>query len=181
MEATERTTYGILAQFDSPDKLIEAATKMRDKGFKNWDVHSPYPIHGMDDAMGEERSKLGLMVAAMAILGGLGILYFTWWTSAVDYPFIISGKPYFAYIAYVPIFFAVCVLLSAFTAVFGMLGLVDSKFHHPVFYSDNFAKVTDDGFFVSVLSDDPSFDKVQTRAFLEEIGGKNVEYLEGDD
>ena len=170
---------GTLARFESPADLLHAAEKVRDAGYKHFDCHSPFPVHGMDKAMGLKRSKLGWIIGLAAIAGTSGALLLTWWTMAVDYPLVISGKPFFAYQAYVPVIFASGVLLSAVAALVGMLAINGlPRLHHPVFYSEQFGQVTDDGFFVSIESRDPKFQIEQTRLFLESIGGKDIEILE---
>ena len=172
------TIYGALAQFPGPAGILAAAEKVREAGFSDWDVHSPYPVHGMDDAMGVSRSKLGWIVGAMAFVGfGFG-LWLQWWTSAVALPVIVAGKLYFSYQAFFPITFSLTVLFSVFASVFGMIGLIKQSYFHPVFYSENFAKATDDGFFVSIMAKDPKFDPKATTDFLASIGGEHVELLE---
>jgi len=182
MNSTAETRIqGVLARFDGPSALIEAAKKVREAGYTKFDCHSPFPIHGMDAAMGLGRSPLGWMVGLAAIFGTSGALALQWWTSAVDYKLVISGKPFFSYQAYVPVTFALGVLLAAFAALIGMLAINGlPRFHHPVFYSDRFTKATDDGFFVSIEADDPKFSPEQSKAFLESIGGADTEVLEGD-
>ncbi len=174
-------TLGLLAEFENPATLMNAAEKFREAGYKTFDCHSPFPIHGMDEAMGLKRSPIGYIVGAMAVTGaalGIGIQYYA---SVVAYPHIISGKPFFSWQAYVIITFALFILLGAFAAVIGMLKINGlPRFYHPVFYSDNFKKFSDDGFFVSVESDDPAFDIDKTKAFMDSVGGKNIEVLEGE-
>jgi len=169
---------GLLAEFEGPTELIEAAEKMRDGSFKRFDCHSPYPIHGMDQAMGLKRSPVGYIAGALGFIGGAGGLLLQWWTSTIDYPVVISGKPFFSYQAYVPVTFGLTVLLAALGAFFAML-IANRlpQWYHAVFHSDRFAKATDDGFFISVDSSDPKFEENQTRQFLESIGGKNIELL----
>ncbi|MFZ5981502.1 MAG: DUF3341 domain-containing protein [Candidatus Zixiibacteriota bacterium] len=170
---------GLLARFETPAALFSAAEKTRDSGYNKFDCHSPFPIHGLDKAMGLNRSRLGWIVGLAALTGTSGALALQWWTSTIDYPLVISGKPFFSFQAFVPVTFALGVLLSAFAALIGMLALNGlPRLHHPVFYSDNFARVTDDGFFISIEADDPQFDLDKTRAFLESIGGKDLEVLE---
>jgi len=169
---------GILARFESAADLLKAAEKTRNAGYKKFDCHSPFPIHGMDKAMGLKRSGLGWLVGISGIIGTTGALALQWWTSTIDYPIVISGKPLFSFQAYVPVTFAVGVLLSAFTALFGMLILNGlPRWFHPVFYSDKFSRFSDDGFFISVEPDDPNFDPDKTGKFLESIGGKDIELL----
>lgn len=171
---------GLLAEFGNPTELKHAAEKLRDAGYKKFDCHSPFPIHGMDKAMGLGRSSLGWIIGLAAIIGTSGALCLQWWTSTIDYPLVISGKPLFSFQAYVPITFALGVLLSAVAALIGMLALNGlPRFHHPVFYSDRFAKFSTDGFFVSIEIGDPLFDIDRTRSLLESIGGQNIEELNG--
>ena len=168
----------ILAEFDSPNDLMHAAEKMRDSGYPKFDCHSPFPIHGMDGAMGLKRSPLGYIIGVMGSIGLLGMLTLTYWTNIYGYPMVISGKPYFSWQAFVPVIFAITILLSAFGAFFGMLAINRlPQLYHKLFNSERFGKVTDNGFFVSVESDDPKFDEAQTKQFLESIGGKNVEVI----
>jgi len=171
-------TEGMLAEFENPAQLIQAAEKLRDSTYKKFDCHSPFPIHGMDKAMGEKRSYLGWIVGAVAFIGFTAGFGLEWWTSAVDYPLVISGKPFFSYQAYGPVAFAMMVLLSALTALLGML-IINKlpRYHHPVFHSDRFARVSDDAFFVSIEASDPEFDEQKTAEFLKSIGGSNIELL----
>ena len=126
--------HGIIAEFDSPATLLKAGVALRDKGYKLFDCHSPFPIHGMDDAMGIKRSPLGYIIAFFAIIGGLIGLGLQTWVHAIAYPLIISGKPYFAWQAYIIVTFALIILFGAFGAVFGMLGLNKlPRYHHPLF------------------------------------------------
>ncbi len=174
--------HGLIAEFDSPSTLLKAGTILRDKGFKQFDCHSPFPIHGMDNAMGLKRSPLGYIIAFFAIIGGLIGLGLQTWVHSIQYPLVISGKPFFAWQAYIIVTFALTILFGAFGAVFGMLGLNKlPRYHHYLFYSDKFKKFSDDGFFVSIGSDDKMFDKIEITDFLQSIGGKNIEVLEGDE
>lgn len=172
-----------LAEFKNPADLLHAAAKVRDEGFKKFDCHSPFPIHGMDAAMGEKRSPLGFMTGIVAFVMFIGMMIFQGWTSAIDYPLVLSGKPFFSYQTYGIAAWAVMVLTSALTALVGMLVLNKMpRLHHPLFYSANFSqKANDDGFFVSIEAEDEKFDPEKTKIFLESIGGKNIELIVPDD
>jgi len=180
---SDKKVLAILAEFKDPAELLHAAEKVRDEGYKQFDCHSPFPIHGMDDAMGEKRSPLGYIVAFVAITMATGMLLFQGWTSAIDYPLVLSGKPYFSYQAFGVASWAVMVLSSAIVTLIGMLVLNKMPMlHHPLFYSDNFCKkVNDDGFFVSIEAADEKFDSATTKSFLEKIGGTNLELISADD
>lgn len=171
----------ILARFSNPAELIEAAKQVRDAGYEKFDCHSPFPIHGMDDAMGLKRSPLGFIVGVMTLTGaavGMGLQY---WTSTIEYPLIISGKPFFSWQAFFIITFALFVLFGAFGSVLGMFHLNRlPRLHHPLFYSKQFERVTDDAFFVSIEAEDEKFDEKQTKAFLDSIGGSDLEVITGE-
>ena len=171
----------ILAEFDSPKDLIHAAEKMRDSGYIKFDCHSPFPIHGMDDAMGLKRSQIGYVIGTMGAIGLLSMVALTYWTNIYAYPMVISGKPYFSWQAFVPVIFAITILLSAFGAFFGMLAINKlPQLYHKIFFSERFKKVTDNGFFISVESDDPLYSEEKVSGFLIDIGGSNVEVIKTD-
>ena len=174
-------TLGALARFANPAELIEAAKKIRDAGYEKFDCHSPFPIHGMDDAMGLKRSPLGYIVGGMTLTGATVGMTLQYWIAAVEYPLVISGKPFFSWQAFIIVTFALFVLFGAFGAVLGMLHLNRlPRLHHPVFYSDKFAKVTDDAFYVSIEADDDQFDDKKIQDFLSSIGGTDVELVAGE-
>jgi hypothetical protein len=171
--------YGILAEFATPRDLHHACERVRDAGFTRWDAHTPFPVHGLEGAMGLRRSRLPWIVLAAGLTGAaLGFLL-QWWVHARAYPLVISGKPYVAWPAYIPITFEVGVLFAALGAVFGMLGLNRLPMHHhPLFRSQVFERVTDDAFFISIESWDPQFDPTGTGKLLESLGARRVELLE---
>ena len=175
--------YGYLAEFENPGALIKGAEAVRDCGFANWDCYSPFPVHGIDPAMGIKRTVLPLIVFAGGF-GGLSLgLFLQWWTNAFDWKWIVSGKPFFSLPANIPITFETTVLLSAFTAFLGMWALNKlPQVWHPLFRSNRFRKVTDDGFFIGVEAADDSFDTQETAALLRGAGATHIEkvYLDPD-
>jgi hypothetical protein len=192
-EAIKRI-HGYLAEFDSPQALYEAAKKANEAGFTHWDVHSPYPIHGMDDAMGLGRSKLPHLVFFGGVAGFCTAFFlasatqtnvwgklFTWLPGGMPYPTVVQAKPdnIFTTPAFFPVMFELTILLSAFTILIGLLSFIQlPRLNHPLFESDRFRKVTDDAFFMCIESKDPQFSEAATREFLEEIGGANIELVE---
>ena len=180
MSETRPKIRGLLAEFDNPAVLLQAARDMHAAGYTRFDCHSPFPVHGMVQAMGQRRSVLGFIIAGVAFFAMCGGLILQWWTNAVDYPFVISGKPLISFQAYAPVGFGVSILISAIaTVVFLSILNKMPRLFHPVFFSERFKKVTEDGFFVSVEVEDPIFEVEATSRWLESIGGKNIETLQG--
>jgi len=174
----EDRLYGLLAEFANPGALIKAAKTIRKAGYKHFDTHSPFPVHGMDKAMGLGQSKVGYITFIGGVTG-LGLAtWLQWWTSAVDYPINISGKPFFAIEPSVPIMFELTVLFSALSAVGGMLLLNGlPRPYNPLFYSQRFSHVTDDAYFLHIAASDPLFDTEDTRRLLLEAQAQEVEEI----
>ncbi len=171
-----------LAEFNSPGEILHAAQKTQAAGYKNYDTHTPFPVHGMDAAMGLSDSKLGLIVFPLGLCGAIGAFSMMMWMNGYDYPLIIGGKPPTSVPSMIPIMFELTVLLSAFAAVFGMLGLNKlPRHHHPIFTSDRFASFSDDKFFLSIEAEDPKFDVEKTKAFIAGLHASHVELLYDDD
>ena len=170
--------YGILARFDNPKALMLAAKKVKDNGFSKFDCHTPYPMHGLDDAMGMKRSILGYIVGVGALGGAALGLLLQWFASAYAYPIVISGKPYFSWQAYMIITFVTMVLGGALSSLLGMFHLNRMPaYYHPLFNSDQFKRATDDGFFISIESEDKLYDQDNTIEFLKSIGGEDIEVI----
>ncbi|NOU29900.1 MAG: DUF3341 domain-containing protein [Polyangiaceae bacterium] len=170
-----------LAQYETPGACLHAAEKLRDAGYKNFDAHTPFPVHGMDAAMGMGDSKLGWIVLPAGITGCALAFTMMYWMNAVDYPIVIGGKPPGAIPSMIPIMFELTVLLSCLTTVFGMFGLNKiPRHHHPIFNSDRFAAATDDKFFISVEVEDPKFHLERTKKVLEGTHPTFIELVEDD-
>jgi len=175
--AEYRKVYGLGAEFDSAASLMQAAEKIRDAGFSKWDVHTPFPVHGMDKAMGLGKSWLSAPVFIGGSTGLLTAALLTFIPSWGIYPMIVHGKPFnWATVpAFFPIFFELTVLFSAFSTVFSLMIMNKlPQWYHPVFNWERFTRVSDDGFFLVIESRDPKFSEIKTRALLEEIGGQHV-------
>jgi len=177
-EARTDGVYGLLAEYRNPSALITAVRKIHETGYRHFDAHSPFPIHGMDRAMGLGQSKVGYLTLIGGITG-LGLAtWLQWWTSAIDYPINISGKPFFALEPAIPIMFELTVLLAALLTVGGMLAMNGlPRPYNPLFYSREFPRVTDDAFFVHIAASDSNFDLAETEALLKEIGATSVEVI----
>ncbi|MDA0667604.1 MAG: DUF3341 domain-containing protein [Planctomycetota bacterium] len=172
----DKELYGVVAEFTDVTTLYRAAEKVRDAGYKKWDCHTPFPVHGLDDAMGIRFTRLPWVVLIMGITGLLSGMYLQYWTNAVDYAFDISGKPVWSLPANIPVIFEVTVLFSAFTAFFAMwIANRLPRWYHPLFRSDRFARATDDRFFIALHAKDKKFDLAAATALLKGAGAGEVE------
>jgi hypothetical protein len=170
--------YGVLARFADPPSLLQACERLRDAGYSRWDAHTPFPVHGLDRAMGLPQSRLAWIVLAMGLGGAAGAFGLQAWVHTTAYPLVISGKPLLSWPAFIPVTFEVGVLFGALGAVFGMLGLNRLPMHHhPLFNSARFERASDDGFFVSIEANDPRFDAQDTLRLLEELGAAETELV----
>jgi hypothetical protein len=178
---SNRRTALLLAEYDTSADVVHAAEKVRDAGYSLWDTHTPFPVHGMDRAMGLKDSRLGWIVIACALTGLTGAYTMMYWMNGVDYRLVIGGKPPDALPSMVPILFELTILLSAFGSVLGMFHLNKLPRHnHPVFESDRFRRASDDKFFLSIEAEDPKFNLAKTRALLDSTHPANVEVIEED-
>lgn len=179
LELEAEVLAGYLAEFENVDAIMTAAEKVRDAGYRRWDVHSPFPIHGMDDAMGIRPTILPWLVATGGVLGLLGGLALQIFANAIDYPLFISGKPLVSLPAFIPVIFECTIAGAAFTAVFGMLVLNKlPMLYNPLFKSERFRRVTSDRFFVVIDATDPNFDEKQTLQLLQSLNPIAIERFE---
>lgn len=174
-------TYGVLAEFATPADLMHAAEKVRDAGYTRWDVYTPFPVHGMDHAMGLKNSKVGWF----AFLGGLtgyttGMLMI-WYMNAWDYPIVVGGKPMFSPFSAFPPSYELTILFGAFGALGGMLILNRlPRWYHPLLKHRRFIErgASHDKFFLVIEASDPKYDEAEVRALLAGLGGRNIELVE---
>jgi hypothetical protein len=180
---TLKRVHGYLAEFDGAKSVHHAAEEIRDAGFQRWDVHSPFPIHGMNEAMGLKRSILPWFVFFGGATGTATAFSLAYITQCIIYKTIVQAKPanIFTTPAFFPIMFELTILFSAFTTLFGCFALMGlPRLNHPLFTSKLFRKFSDDGFFISIEARDPKFHQTETKALLEKLGGKNVELVEDE-
>ncbi|MDC0346883.1 MAG: DUF3341 domain-containing protein [Planctomycetota bacterium] len=169
----------LIAEFETADQLMSAAEKVRDEGFKRWDCHTPYPVHGLDGAMGIRPTILPWIVLGGGFTGFCGGLLMQGWMNGISYPFLISGKPFFSIPASIPVAFELTILLSAFGAFGGMLALNGlPRMFNPLFRSDRFRRATADRFFISIEARDRRFDADSNARFLRGIGANAIEVIE---
>jgi hypothetical protein len=171
--------FGIIAEFETAADILHAAEKVREAGFRQWDVFTPFPVHGMDGAMGLRNSKVGWFSFVGGVTGyTLGMLMI-WYMNAYDYPILVGGKPLFSPFGAFPPSYELTILFGAFGAVIGMLYINRlPRLYHPLLKNKRFALATHDRFFVMIETTDPKYSEVETRKLLEQAGSKYIELVE---
>ena len=167
----ERRIYGITALFNNPDKITSTAKKVKEAGFTKWDVHSPYPLHGIEKAMGLKPSMLGVVTLIFGLSGAAMALFFMWWTMSVDYPMVIGGKPFFALPAFIPVTFEVTVIMATVSTVIAMFAFFFGlpRNTHALHDTDYMKKVSRDHYGIVIESIDPKFDERVTLEFFKSL------------
>jgi len=172
-------TYAIMAEFETPAATLHAAQKVHAAGFRNWDVFTPFPVHGMDRAMGINNSKVGWFSFIGGCVGYLTGMLMIWFMNAHDYRIQIGGKPMFSPFAAFPPSYELTILFGSFGALLGMLFLNRlPRLHHPLLKNRRFALATHDRFFVVIETSDAKFSEDETRRLLESLGSRHIEWVE---
>lgn len=167
--------YGMMAEFDSPTQLVDAAHRTHAAGYQRIDAYSPFPVEGLAEAIGFHRNGVPLVVLIGGLLGGLSAYALQYWIAVVSYPINVGGKPYHSWPAFIVVTFEMTILFGGIFAVFGMLALNGLPMpHHPVFNVPRFAFATKDRFFLIVFSTDPKYSPSDTRRFLESLGPRSI-------
>jgi len=171
--------YGLLAEFDSPEDLVAAGERAYADGYRRLDAYTPFPVHGLAEAIGFRTNRLPLLVLIGGIVGAGAGFFSQYYAAVIDYPLNVGGRPLNSWPAFIPITFEVTILVAATTAVLGMLALNGlPQPYHPVFNAPRFALATRDRFFLCIEATDPRFDSEATRRFLEGLGAKEVTDVE---
>lgn len=178
-EPTEPEIFGISAEFDDPDAVLEAAKAAYGAGYRQMDAYSPFPIHGLSEAIGYSKSKVPLCTLIGGLTGAAAGFGLQWFASVVHYPYSIGGRPDFSWPAWIPITFEMMVLFAAFTAGLSMLAFNGlPRPYHSIFNAKNFERATSDRFFLCIESNDGKYDPDGTRQFLEGLDPKPLEVSE---
>ncbi len=169
--APQANIHALMGWFATPAELYRACEVLRDAGYQRFDAHTPFPVHGLEHAMGLRPTRFPWLVLGGGVLGLVSAVALAWYTQAVDYPLAISGKPAFSVQAFIPVFFELTVLAAALTCFFGLWAVSGlPRFFHPTLTHPSFHRATDDAFFLSVEAGDPRFDRLETRALLAGLG-----------
>jgi hypothetical protein len=171
--------YGLIATFTTAPDLYHAAEKVRDAGYRHWDCITPFPMHGLDTAMGVKRSIVPRISLVGGITGFCTGMSMIWWTGAVEYPLTVGGKPLFSPMFAFPISYELTILFTAFATLIGMFLVNGLPMHyHPVLKYDHIRRGLDDTFFIVIEARDPRYNLANTMALLEKIGGNAITELE---
>jgi hypothetical protein len=171
--------YGLLAEFENPQLLLDAAHEVRKAGYTDADAFSPFPIHGLAEALGFKDRRISKFVLAGGVTGALAGYGLEYWTSVIDWPMNIGGRPYHSWVSFIPPAFETTILFAAFTAGITMIALNGLPLpYHPVFHSDRFSRASQDKFFIVIEAKDAKFRLDDTRAFLTGLGASAVETLD---
>jgi hypothetical protein len=174
-EAAPLPLWGLMAEFEGPTEVVEAARRVHEEGYRKVDAYSPYPIEELGEALGHHRSWLPLLVLLGGIAGCLGGYLLQYWVAVIAYPVNIAGRPLHSWPAFIVPTFETTILFAAGTAVLGMLALNGlPEPYHPVFNVPLFARASKDRFFIVVEARDPKFDLDRTWSFLLSLAPRSV-------
>lgn len=173
------SSYGLVATFESAAALYQAAQKVRDAGYRNWDCITPFPVHGLDKAMGVKRSIVPRISLAGGITGFCTGMSLIWWTGGIDYQLVVGGKPLFSPMFAFPVAYELTILFTAFATIIGMFVVNGLPMHyHPVLKHEHIRRMMDDQFLIVIESRDPRFNATDTRNLLTGAGGQDIRDLE---
>jgi hypothetical protein len=178
-QTTETPYYGLMAEFDTAQQLLDAAHKVREAGYTRTDAYSPMPIHGVAEALGMKERKIAPLVLMGGIAGALAGYSLEYWTSVIAYPLNIGGRPFHSWVAFIPPAFETTILFASATAVISMIALNGLPLpYHPVFNARQFHRASQDKFFLAIEAADPRYREEETRAFLAGLQAREVVTLE---
>ncbi|MGE3541220.1 MAG: DUF3341 domain-containing protein [Candidatus Tectimicrobiota bacterium] len=172
---TQPPLYGVMAEFHQPEDVLRAARHAYAAGYRRMDAYTPFPVEGLAEAIGFQKTRLPLVVLLGGIAGCVGGFFLQYYASVIDYPLNIGGRPLNSWPSFVPVTFETTILLAAVAAVLGMLALNGLPMpYHPVFNVPRFERATRDHFFLCIEATDPQFERETTRHFLASVGAQEV-------
>ena len=172
-------SYAMMAEFETAADILRAAGGVREAGFRNWDVFTPFPVHGMDRAMGLGNSIVGWFSFIGGVTGYATGMLMIWYMNTIDYAIVIGGKPMFSPFSAFPPSYELTILFGSFGALLGMLFLNRlPRLNHPLLKNGRFVKATHDRFFVVIEANDPKYSEAETRRLLESLGSRHIELVE---
>jgi len=169
------SVYGLMAEFDSAQELVQAAHKTHEAGYKKIDAYSPFPIEGLAEAIGFHKNRVPLVVLIGGLIGGLSGYMLQYWVAAITYPTNVGGRPFHSWPSFIIVTFEMTILFGGLSAVFGMLALNGLPMpYHPVFNVPEFRQASESKFFLVVFSSDPKYDSAGTRSFLQGLAPRMI-------
>ena len=172
---TPAPLYGLLAEFATPQDILRATRQSRQEGYTRMDAYTPYPVEGLAGELGLPRSRIPFVVLIAGLVGAGAGFFMQYYSMAVDYPFNVGGRPLNSWPVFIPIAFEVMVLVAGFAALLGMLFLNGlPQPYHPLFNVPEFARASQDRFFLCIEAEDPKFDQEATRKFLAGLNAGDV-------
>jgi hypothetical protein len=167
--------YGLLAEFETPEQILEAARQARLAGYRDMDAYAPYAVEGLSNELGLARTQIPFVVLMAGIVGACVGFFMQWYSMGIDYPFNVGGRPVNSWPVWVPVAFEVMVLVASLGCLLGMLFLNGlPRLRHPVFNAPAFDRASQDRFFLCIEATDPKFDLEQTRQFLNNLHPKSL-------
>jgi hypothetical protein len=167
--------YGLLAEFDSPTALVQAARSAHEAGYRRMDAYAPFSIEGLPDALGFHRTRMPLLILIGGIVGALSGFALQYYCAVISYPINVAGRPLNSWPSWIPVTFELTVLIASLTAVFGLLALCGLPMpYHPLFHAPRFSRATRDAFFLCIESTDPRFERTATKDFLAGLHPREV-------
>lgn len=175
LKRSEPKTYGVVAEFDSPGQLLQAARKTREAGYREIEAYTPFPLHGLSDAVGFKDEKVPWIVFLGGVVGASCGYLLQFYTSVIDYPLNVGGKGLNSIPMFFPVTYECTILFASFGAFLGMLALNKlPQPYHGAFNTPNFERASQDKFFLAVEANDKQFDEVETKRFMETMDANNV-------
>jgi hypothetical protein len=171
--------YGLLAEFDTVDSLVDAAKKTYAEGYRKTDAYSPFPIEPVWEALGVHDRPVSFFVLCGGIVGMIAGFGLCWWVSTIAYPLNIGGRPFNSWPSFIPVTFELTILIASFSALLSMLALNGLPMpYHPVFNVPSFLRASQDKLFLAIEATDPKFDRVKTFEFLKSLGPREINEVE---
>lgn len=167
--------YGLMAEFDDAQPLVDAATAVMGQGYSQVEAYTPFPIEELNDIIHRKRTILPKLVLGAGLAGMASGFALQYWTSVIAYPLNVGGRPLATWTAWVVPSYELTILFSALTAAIGMIALNGlPQPYHPVFNVERFSMASSDKFFLVIEAGDPRFHRDETARLLERLGAKGV-------
>ncbi len=177
--ASKTEVYGLVAEFSGADSLLEATKRAAAEGYHRVEAYSPFPIDGLAEAVGFQRTFVPLIVLLGGIIGGSGGFFMQWFSATIHYPINVGGRPLNSWPSFIPVTFELTILAASISALLGMLALNKLPMpYHPLFNVERFTQASQDRFFLCIEASDPKFDRNGTKLFLKALEPMEVYEVE---